>query len=69
MGGVARSFEEMADIDEAWWLQLSMAERLRLVAELSREADWSRHGDEEGGPAGEGMVIRLLGPLGGVRRL
>jgi hypothetical protein len=63
-GGVAHGFAEMQRIDEEWWLALGPAERLELVAELSASFDWSSDVEID---QDEGSV-RLLGPLGGVRR-
>jgi hypothetical protein len=54
----------MQRIDEAWWLSLEPAERLELVAELSASFDWSGDVETEEDQAS----VRLLGPLGGIRR-
>jgi hypothetical protein len=68
VGGVVHSFEELADVDREWWLRLTPSERIALVTELSEEADWSRHAAQEAQDQ-EGTVTRLLGSLGGVRRM
>jgi hypothetical protein len=67
VGGVVHSFEDMADVDREWWLRLTPSERIALVTELSEGADWSQHAAQEAHQ--EGTVTRLLGTLGGVRRM
>ncbi len=48
----------MAEIDEAWWLALSVADRVGLVTEQSQEADGSKQ--DNGGVAGLDFVGTIM---------
>lgn len=58
-GGVAASFEEMADADLEFWLRATPGERVRAVYQLNLEIDAIKGGD--------GSPSRLQRSLGGVR--
>jgi hypothetical protein len=60
--GVAKSFEEMEQLDEAWWLALDPAARLALVYDLSASFDWKNDEQEE-----DVVSHRILGADWGVR--
>ena len=61
IGGVAASPEAMDEVDEAWWLSMSVSERIALVVELSTSFDWSVVDEDDDVPR------RVLGPDCGVR--